>query len=134
MQLRGPPPTPASPGGVVHEGIVCSSPKARPYEATLITGETVDNEVIEVAIKGELVVDTETSVSQLADAMALATKFSVGDKDRAPTIAEWVLFHVPELKVLPAGDSTFGIFGELRLTLQRGSDGSYFLLLQALPR
>jgi hypothetical protein len=131
-----PPPSPATDGGVDHEGIVCTSRTGQTYTATLITGETVDNEVIEVAIKGELVVDTQTSVSQLADAMAYATSISVGDKDRAPTIAEWVLFHVPGLKALPGGDSIFGIFGEgtLRLTLQRGSDGSYFLLLQAMPR
>ena len=121
--------------GVDHEGIVCTSSKSQVLtSSTLITGESVENQVVEVAISGELVVVTETAISELAETMSKAAFLSVDDKDRAPTIADWVMTRVPELKVQPSGDTSVGIFKDLRLTLQRHPDGSFFLRVQSQPR
>ena len=120
---------------VDHEGIVCTSSKSQVLtNSTLVTGESVDDQVIEVAISGELVVVTETAISELAETMSKAAFLSIDDKDRAPSIADWVVTRVPELEVQPSGDGSIGIFKDLRLTLQRHPDGSFFLLVQSQPR
>ena len=124
------------PTGVDHEGIVCTSSESQVLTSSVLTtGESIDDEVVEVAVQGDLVVSTATAISEMAETLSKAAFVSVGDKDRAPTIADWVITRVPELKVQPSGDTSIGIFGDLRLTLQLHPDGSsYALLIQAQPR
>jgi hypothetical protein len=131
LPSAGPDPT-----AVDHEGIFCRSSEAQVLTTSVLTtGESIDDEVVEVAVQGDLVVSTATAISEMAETLSKAAFVSVGDKERAPTIADWVITRVPELKAQPGGDSSVGIFGDLRLTLQLRPDGSsYLLLIQAQPR
>jgi hypothetical protein len=128
--------TPAgTPGSVDHEGILCSSPKTAPsVSIVVVTGETVDNEVVEVAMKGEqLGPDSDSTRRAIAELLSKATYSSIFDEAAAQQAGAFVSDRLPELRVLVTGDDVTRDFARVRLTLQREPDGTYFLLLQALP-
>ncbi|HXG27038.1 MAG TPA: hypothetical protein VNL94_09365 [Candidatus Binatia bacterium] len=120
--------------GVDNAGIVCLSPKSELLaKATVVTGESIDGAVLDVAVMGELVVGTSNAIAELAQAMSKAAYLSIGDDARASLAGDWVLTKLPDLEVQSNGDQRFAIFGDVRLTLQLAADGTYFLRIQAEP-
>lgn len=127
----------AAPGSsqVDREGIVCASPKALVLTTSVLTTrETVGGEVVEVVVRGDLVVSTDSAVTELSETFSKAAYVSMGDTARAPAVGDWVLSRVADLQVQPSGDEEFAVFGDVLLTLRLEPEGGYLLRIEAQPR
>jgi hypothetical protein len=129
------PSPPTDSGPVDHLGITCSSPKSSfATSVVIVTGESVDGEVVEVAMTGELLgSDIDSARKEIADYMSKATYLAIADEDAAGKAGEFVRKRLPELELLVTGDDIVETFGQVRVAIQRLADGNYLLRLQALP-
>jgi hypothetical protein len=129
------PSPPGDSGPVDHLGITCSSPKSSfATSVVVVTGESVDNEVVEVAMTGELLgSDIDSARKEIADAMSKASYLAIADEDTAARAGEFVRKRLPGLQLLVTGDEVVETFGQVRVSVQRLADGNYLVQLLALP-
>lgn len=129
------PSPPTDSGPVDHLGITCSSPKSSfATSVVIVTGESVDREVVEVALTGELLgADIDSARKEIADYMSKATYLAMTDEDAAAKAGDFVRKRLPELRLLVTGDEVAETFGQVRVTIQRLADGNYLVRLLALP-
>lgn len=123
-----------SPAPGEREGVICLTPREiQNANASIIPIEDGDGDVVQVTIKGSLFgTDTLTSRAELAVVMGKLTTQSIADPLRAADAGGFVAGVLPDLKLLPTGDTAQKIFGDLRVTLLRYPGGSYILTLAPL--
>jgi hypothetical protein len=129
------PSPPSGTGPVDHLGITCSSPKSSfATSVVVVTGESADNEVVEVAMTGELLgADIDSARKEIADYMSKATYLAITAEEAASKAGDFVRKRLPELQLLVTGDEVVETFGQVRVVIQRLADGNFVLRLQALP-
>jgi hypothetical protein len=118
------------------EGVICLTPREiENANASIIPIEDGSGTVLQVTIKGSLWgTETLTSRAELATVMGRLTTESIADPARAADAGAFVARVLPELKVLPTGDQTQIVIGNVRVTLLRYPGGSYILRLEPVAR
>jgi hypothetical protein len=126
-------PSPATTAGApVREGVLCYSPKTDAAAAVwLATRETEDARVVEIEVDGKFLVTPVAAVRQeLAGLLGFLAETSISDPETATAAAEFVETKAIELRATPLGDGVEGVFGEVRITLDRLPDRTYRLVLR----
>jgi hypothetical protein len=111
-----------APDAVVRESAICTAPDSiGPFIAAVIVGESARGEVVEIAIKGDLVgSDTSEAQAAFADAVARVLVASTVDELTGQSAGSWARIHVVQLRL---GDRVDVVIRDVSFHAQRTEQG-----------